>query len=94
MSDVPHDDAMQHTNTPVPGHLVDDAIQGFGEVAHATGEAIRAASHSASSFVSRLGDAVPEARDQVAKGVQARPLTAILVSAGVGVLAGVTLARR
>jgi ElaB/YqjD/DUF883 family membrane-anchored ribosome-binding protein len=100
MNDVPLNDAMQHADTAIPdartssGHLIDDAIQGLGEVAHATAEALRAAGHSASSLVSRLGEAVPEARDQVATGVQARPLTAIMISAGVGLLAGAALVRR
>jgi ElaB/YqjD/DUF883 family membrane-anchored ribosome-binding protein len=100
MSEVPLNDAMQHVDNPIPDagstsvHLVEDAIQGLGEAAHATAEVFRAAGRSASSFVSGLGEAVAEARDQFAKGVQARPLTAIMISAAVGVLAGVTLARR
>src|SRR5271170_7691047 len=102
MSEIPLNDAMQHVDAPdggstdagsTSGHSVEAAIQGFGDVAHATAEAFRAAGHSASSFVSGLGESVPEARDQVAKGVQARPLTAIMISAGVGLLAGVALAR-
>jgi ElaB/YqjD/DUF883 family membrane-anchored ribosome-binding protein len=101
MSEVPIDDARPHVDTPTSdtvSYSVEDAIQGFGEAAHATAEAFRAAGRaagrSASSFVSGVGVAVPGARDQFARGIQLRPLTAIMVSAAVGLLAGVALARR
>src|ERR1700678_2088122 len=94
-------DPATHIDTPIPDAAspsFEDAMHRFGEAAHATAEAFRATGRavgrSASSFVSGLGVALPEARDQVAGSIQVRPLTAILMSAAVGLLAGVTLARR
>jgi ElaB/YqjD/DUF883 family membrane-anchored ribosome-binding protein len=41
-----------------------------------------------------LSEGVPEAREQVVTRVQAQPLTAVLLAAGVGMLAGMLLLRR
>jgi ElaB/YqjD/DUF883 family membrane-anchored ribosome-binding protein len=100
MSEAKFDDPVKHIDASIrdakstAAHAAKDTIPVFSEAARATADAWRAAGRKASAMMSDLGDAVPEKREEVARHVQSRPLTAVLVAAGVGLLAGLLLARR
>jgi ElaB/YqjD/DUF883 family membrane-anchored ribosome-binding protein len=76
---------------------VEDTIPKFAEAARATADAVRASGRKASAVMADFGeDAVDkskQARDEVVERVKTQPIAALLIAAGVGLLAGVLLGR-
>jgi ElaB/YqjD/DUF883 family membrane-anchored ribosome-binding protein len=75
-----------------------DAIPAFADAARATADALRVAGRKASAVMSDLTeearDTGMKTRDQMVSKVQAQPMTAILVAAALGLVAGLLLTRQ
>jgi len=104
MSEAKFDDAVKHAGETINSagksagaaaeRAADEAIPMFTDAARMAGDAVRSAGKRASALFTDLSEGVPEAREQVVTRVQAQPLTAVLLAAGVGMLAGMLLLRR
>lgn len=75
-----------------------EEVPSFSETTKAAREALRVASRKATATFNDLsGEAMEtgtKAREQIVRQVESQPLTAILLAAGVGMLAGLLWARR
>jgi ElaB/YqjD/DUF883 family membrane-anchored ribosome-binding protein len=75
-----------------------DAVPSFADAARATADALRVAGRKASAVMSDLSeearDTGMKTRDQMVSTVQAQPMTAILVAAALGLVAGLLLTRQ
>jgi len=74
-----------------------EAMPTFSDAARATVDALRVAGRKASSVVADLTeearDTGVKTRDQVATKVRAQPMTAVLIAAALGLVAGLLLTR-
>jgi len=89
-----HIDETIQNNGSTAARVFEGVIPAFGDAARATADVIRDAGRRASSAISDLGDGVPETREAVTKRVQEQPITALLIAAGIGILAGMLLFRK
>jgi len=75
-----------------------DEVPSFSEATKAARDALRVASRKATATFNDLsGEALEtgaKAREQIVRQVESQPMTAILLAAGVGLLAGLLWARR
>lgn len=75
-----------------------EEIPSFSETTKAAREALRVAGRKATATFNDLsGEAMEtggKAREQIVRQVESQPLTAVLLAAGVGLLAGLLWARR
>ena len=75
-----------------------DAIPSFSDAARATADALRVAGRKASAMMADLTDEARDTgmrtREQVASRVQAQPMTAILIAAAIGLVAGMFMSRK
>jgi ElaB/YqjD/DUF883 family membrane-anchored ribosome-binding protein len=86
--------AKYHTASAVE----DRAAQTVGEAANAAGAAVRDATSQIRDAANDLGARVRKSADgtvsDLAKRVEQQPLSAVLIAGGVGLIAGLLLARR
>jgi ElaB/YqjD/DUF883 family membrane-anchored ribosome-binding protein len=75
-----------------------DVIPSFADAARATADALRVAGRKASAVMSDLTEEARgtgvKTREQVVSKVQAQPMTAVLVAAALGLVAGLLLTRQ
>jgi ElaB/YqjD/DUF883 family membrane-anchored ribosome-binding protein len=80
------------------GEMQDRAAQTISDAASAAGAAVRDATsqfrETASDFGARVSRRADGAVNQLADRVEEQPISALLIAGGVGLLAGLLLARR
>jgi ElaB/YqjD/DUF883 family membrane-anchored ribosome-binding protein len=91
MSQTHNGNGAGHTDSP-------DPVAAFTEAARAAADMLRETGRKATEAVSHLADDAYETgtktRDEVAHRVVDQPLTAVLLAAGIGLLAGLLFSRR
>jgi len=89
---------VSQTNYQYTTGAEDQAAQGINDAAHAAGAALRDATaqfrEAASDIGARVGRRADDAVDHLADRVQEQPVTSLLIAGGIGLVAGLLLARR